>query len=177
MEQALVAEIRRFVLESPLNRFPQGEQAYFEDPLVGFAAAADPLFADYQQIIGPFHLTPAQCLGELGEAATVIAWILPIPLATRASNRREQRYPSRQWAQTRGLGEGLNVALRRHLVAYLEGLGAKAVAPQLSPLWRELPESPVGPASSWSERHAAYAAGHAMSLEQAVAYALEVLQE
>ncbi|MDW7711768.1 MAG: hypothetical protein SCH98_14985, partial [Deferrisomatales bacterium] len=34
-----------------------------------------------------------------------------------------------------------------------------AVAPQLSPKWRMLPETPVGIASNWSERHAAYAAG------------------
>ena len=34
-----------------------------------------------------------------------------------------------------------------------------AVAPQLAATWLELTGTPVGIASSWSERHAAYAAG------------------
>ncbi len=159
LEEVITAEISRFVQESPLNRFPDGERPYFDAPLVGFAAAADPLFSQFQTIIGPFHLTPELLLGEESRAATVIAWILPISQETRVSNRRERRYPSRAWGQTRGLGEGLNGALRRHLVRFLETLGARAVAPQFSPLWKELAESPVGIASTWSERHAAYAAG------------------
>ena len=86
--------------------------------------------------------------------------MLPITTATRTSNRREELYPSKVWAQTRSYGEQFNAALRRRLVAYLEGLGYRAVAPQLSPAWQELPDSPVGIASTWSERHTAYAAGH-----------------
>jgi epoxyqueuosine reductase QueG len=33
------------------------------------------------------------------------------------------------------------------------------MAPQYSPLWKEFADTPVGIASTWSERHAAYAAG------------------
>jgi epoxyqueuosine reductase QueG len=69
------------------------------------------------------------------------------------------RYPSRQWARTRSFGEQGNTALRRHLVAWLAGRGWSAVAPQLSPAWQEYADTPAGIASSWSERHAAYAAG------------------
>ena len=54
---------------------------------------------------------------------------------------------------------GFNAALRRHLVEHLSAVGHQAFAPQLHPAWREFPETPVGIASSWSERHAAYAAG------------------
>jgi epoxyqueuosine reductase QueG len=60
---------------------------------------------------------------------------------------------------TRNHGETVNGDLRRHLVAWLQEQGYDSVAPQYSPLWKELSESPVGIASSWSERHAAYAAG------------------
>ena len=90
----------------------------------------------------------------------MISWVLPITPATRISNRREERYPSRAWSQTRSYGEQFNASLRRHVIAYLESLGFQAVAPQLSPAWQELPDTPVGIASTWSERHAAYAAGH-----------------
>jgi len=156
MDGQVREEIRRFVARSPANRFPDGGGPYFDEPLVGFAAADDPLFTAYKGIIGDFHLTPAQLLEG---AATVIVWILPISEGTRMSNRLESEWPSRKWALTRTHGETLNGALRRHLVAHLEGLGHRAVAPQLAPAWQEFTDTSVGVASTWSERHAAYAAG------------------
>ncbi len=156
MEQRIQEEIRRFVAESPANRFPGDDCPYFDEPLVGFAAAADQLFRDYKGIVGDFHLTPSELLEG---AATVIVWVLPVTEATRMSNRMESDRPSRKWALTRSHGETLNGLLRTHLTAYIEGLGHRAVAPQYSPLWRELPETPAGIASTWSERHAAHAAG------------------
>ncbi len=163
MEERIRAEIRKFVLESPLNRFPDSNEPYFTEPLVGFAAAEDPLFADYKRIIGEFHQTPrevmADSLGGDSLAASVISWVLPITRATRESNRPEKLFPSQGWARTRSFGEQLNAALRRHLVDWLGAQGHRAVAPQLAPGWQEHRETPVGMASSWSERHAAYAAG------------------
>ncbi|MGA2150626.1 MAG: hypothetical protein ABSG48_00485 [Geobacteraceae bacterium] len=58
MEQLIRDEIRRFVLESPDSRFPESGQSYFDEPLVGFAAADDPLFIQFKTIIGEFHMTP-----------------------------------------------------------------------------------------------------------------------
>jgi epoxyqueuosine reductase len=162
MELSIAAEIGRFLRESPENRFPDGTP-FFDEPLVGFAAAADPLFCDYKRIIGDFHLTPdefmAHTFGAGTRAASVVVWVLPIVRSTRESNRRQDRWPSRPWAQTRSFGEQCNAALRRHLVGWLMGRGHRALAPQLSPAWRELADTPVGIASAWSERHAAYAAG------------------
>ena len=163
MESRIRTEIDRFVRESPGNRFPDGQGPYFDAPLVGLAAADDPLFRDYKQVIGDFHLTPdelfAAAFGEGARPATVIVWVLPVTRATRESNRQETVYPSQAWARTRNFGEQLNGALRKHLVAWLDGQGHRAVAPQLSPLWKEFGDTPVGIASTWSERHAAYAAG------------------
>jgi epoxyqueuosine reductase QueG len=155
MEDRIRAEIEQFVAQSPLNLHPSGG-CHFEAPLVGFAAAGDPLFADYKRIIGDFHLTPEELLPGAG---TVVCWVLPVARAVRESNRREATFPSRPWAQTRSFGEQLNAALRRHLVAWLEGEGHRAVAPQLSERWREFADTPVGIASTWSERHASHAAG------------------
>ncbi|AJE02683.1 epoxyqueuosine reductase [Geobacter pickeringii] len=150
------AEIRRFVGESLDNRFPDSGEPYFDEPLVGFAAADDPLFAEYKRIIGDFHRAPGEILDG---AATVICWVLPVTRATRESNRKESLWPSRQWALTRNNGEGFNSALRRHLAAWLQERGHRAVAPQLAEGWRQLDAPAVGVASTWSERHAAYAAG------------------
>lgn len=163
MEEMIRNEITRFVRESPLNRFPDVDDPYFDEPLAGFAAAADPLFTDYKRIIGGFHRTPQEimesALGADKRAATVICWILPITKKTRESNAREDQYPSKAWAVTRFFGEQLNGALRRHLVEWLEERGRVAVAPQLAAGWKELPDTAIGIASTWSERHAAYASG------------------
>ena len=154
--EGIVSEICRFIHEHPGNRLPGSDNPYMETPLIGFSSAADPLYAQYKTIIGQFHLLPGELLPA---AATVITWILPISRPVRESNRRQTDLPSREWALTRTHGEGINGDLRRHLVVWLEGQGCCAVAPQYSPLWQEFRETPVGIASTWSERHAAYAAG------------------
>jgi epoxyqueuosine reductase len=164
MEQVIRDEIRRFVLESPGNRFPDGEQFYFDEPLVGFAAADDPLFTEFRKVIGPFHMTPGEIMENtygpgIGEAKSVICWILPITRKTRESNRTEERLPSREWALTRAHGEHFNTQLRIYLVELLRYAGAQAVAPLTSGMWRPVRDPRVGMASTWSERHAAYVAG------------------
>ncbi len=163
MEQVVREQIQNFVLESPDNRFADGDRPYFEGPLVGFAAADDPLFIELKKIIGPFHLTPAEimqnCYGPQGDARTVICWILPVSAATRESNRKEIRFPSKEWALTRAYGESFNNLLRMRLVEMLRFVGAQAVAPLLSGMWRPVKDPKVGMASTWSERHAAYVAG------------------
>lgn len=163
MEDAICSHLRQFVRESPLNRFPESNEPYFDEPLIGFASADDRLFAEYKTIIGEFHQTPQEVMeGSFGadiRAATVISWVLPITKATRESNRPQTLYPSQAWARTRNFGEQFNTALRKHLVAYLTKKGNHAAAPQLAPGWRSLEDPRVGIASTWSERHAAFAAG------------------
>ncbi|NVN89149.1 MAG: epoxyqueuosine reductase [Desulfuromonadales bacterium] len=164
MEQLLRDEIRDYVLESPDNRFPGSDARYFDEPLIGFAAARDPLFSQFITVIGGYHLTPAEimenCYGAvLGEAVTVICWVLPITRSTREGNRRQERTPSREWAFTRAHGEQFNTFLRMFVVDLLRQYGIQAVAPLLSGMWSPVREEPSGLSSTWSERHAAYVAG------------------
>lgn len=156
MEGSLRREICRFICDHPGNRLPGSTTPYLLEPFVGVAAAEDGLFLDYRQIIGPFHLLPADFVSG---AASVISWILPISREVRESNRKKIDVPSREWALTRTHGEAINGDLRRHIVAWLEERGFAATAPQYSPLWKELSDTPAGICSTWSERHAAYAAG------------------
>jgi epoxyqueuosine reductase len=164
--------IKNFVKESESNRRSQLDQGvYFEEPLVGFASGADPLFFEYKTLIGSFHQTPreiiASALREKGqplplsevEQISVISWILPAAEDTRKSNRKEDRFPSKLWAYTKDLGEACNNALRRHVATFLENMGHTAVAPALLPSYRLLRDDRSGWASPWSERHAAYACG------------------
>ena len=152
----IVSEICRFVAGHPGNILLGSDSPYLDSPLVGFSSAADPLYTEYKTIIGQVHLLPGELLPA---AATIITWILPISRPVRESNRLQTDLPSREWALTRTHGEVINADLRRHLVAWLQEQGVQAVAPQYSPLWQEFRETPVGIASTWSERHAAYAAG------------------
>jgi len=137
---------------------------FFEAPLLGVARLGDPLFDDYRQIIGEFHLTPVELLeksfpGRSFSRGSVIVWVLPIHQRTRHSNCREQQWPSRAWSRTRQFGEAFNVRVRQQVTNFLVDQGGVAVAPQLSEHWAEVMSPQVGAASRWSERHAAYAAG------------------
>ena len=117
-----------------------------------------------RRISGAFHWTPMEIftktfpqLRVTPDQLTVINWVLPHTDATKSDNRKQTVYPSERWARARIYGEEVNVKLRKHVVATLRGLGWEAVAPMLSPLWETKTSERYGFASTWSERHAAYA--------------------
>ncbi|HDL53817.1 MAG TPA: epoxyqueuosine reductase [Proteobacteria bacterium] len=161
--QVLIRKIKQCAERDPANRGEDGSR-YFDTPLVGFASADDDLFTRYKSIIGSFHWTPKEVLakayGSVGPSArTVICWILPIVERTRLSNRKENRYPSRRWAHTRHYGEQFNDVLRKAVVDFLVERGGFAAAPMLMEEWSRVDDPEIGLASTWSERHAAFAAG------------------
>ncbi len=171
-DEILEQLIKNFIKESEFNRRTQLDNGlYWDEPLVGFASGTDPLFCEYKNIIGSFHLTPREiissALHERGKGLSpseidqisVISWILPAHEDIRKSNRNEDRFPSKLWAYTRDFGEACNNALRKHVVKFLEDLGHVAVAPFLLPNFQWVRDEKVGLASIWSERHAAYACG------------------
>jgi epoxyqueuosine reductase len=159
--------VRDFLIQSPENTLKnQAKDRAFEEAIVGFSKGDDPLYDAYKELVGPFHWTPLEIFTrsfpalrtEPGEL-TVIAWVVAHHALTKADNRREKFYPSERWARARIFGEEVNEKLRKHVVAALEREGYAAVAPALSPYWeRKLSEKYVF-ASTWSERHAAYASG------------------
>jgi epoxyqueuosine reductase QueG len=77
----------------------------------------------------------------------------------RKTNRRAKKFPSEEWARIRVYGEKFNIALRHHVVEKLEKAGHAAVPPMLLPNWTVVVSERFSYASSWSERHAAHAAG------------------
>ena len=157
-------------MRSPANdmELPDPEPL-FGAPLLGVATGDDPLWLRYrEEYIGAFHWTPLEAFrhafpdahnvsaGEL----FVFVWILPQTRAAKRDNRREKTYPAERWARSRFFGESkINEGLRIFLVAELAQQGIQAVAPQMLPQWDRHTSERYGFASSWSERHAAYAAG------------------
>jgi epoxyqueuosine reductase QueG len=159
--------IRDFIAASPQNtmRNKTADPAW-DDVLVGFASGADPIWQQYKEYVGPFHWTPWEvfnqhCPGEPAgaEELTVVSWVLPQREAVRKANRRAKRYPSEEWARIRVYGEEFNAALRRHVADRLKQAGHAAIAPMLVSNWTIVKSERFSYASSWSERHAAHAAG------------------
>jgi len=159
--------IQGFIATSPLNNIQNeaGEKAW-DHALVGLASGADPIWQQYKEYVGAFHWTPWEvfnqhCPGNPAapEELTVVAWVLPQREMVRNANRRAQKFPSEEWARIRVFGEEFNAALRRHIVEKLKEAGHAAVAPMLVPNWTIVRSERFSYASSWSERHAAHAAG------------------
>ena len=159
--------IRDFIATSPDNNMGNetGEPAW-DDVLVGFASGADQIWQQYKEYVGAFHWTPWEVFNQHhpdkqagAEELTVISWVLPQRKMVRKANRQAKKYPSEEWARIRVYGEEFNVALRRHVVKSLEQTDHAAVAPMLVPNWTVVKSERFSYASSWSERHAAHAAG------------------
>jgi len=159
--------IRDFINRSPENTLKNtANDKAWANPLVGFSRGDDPIYQAYKEHVGPFHWTPPEVfnltfpqLRVEADQLTVISWILPQTEKTKSDLRKETVYPSESWARARVFGEEVNVKLRQHIVATLQASGIEAAAPMLSPSWERKTSERYGFASTWSERHAAYASG------------------
>ena len=166
-ERWIVDLIRDFIATSPHNNMQNeaGDPAW-ESVQVGFATGADPIWQQYKEYIGAYHWTPWEVFSQHRpdapagpEQLTVISWVLPQREMVRKTNRRAKRYPSAEWARIRVYGEEFNAKLRSHVADRLSQSGHPAVAPMLVPNWTIIQSERFSYASSWSERHAAHAAG------------------
>jgi epoxyqueuosine reductase len=166
-KDSINAIIQNFVSDSSLNTMQNGtDEPAWDQVLVGFASGADQIWQEYKEYVGAFHWTPWEVFNQhipeeniSAECLTVISWILPQRKFVRKKNRSSKKYPSEEWARIRVYGEKFNMALRRHLVENLKSAGHKAVAPMLVSNWTIVKSERFSYASTWSERHAAHAAG------------------
>ena len=60
--QVIEDEIRSYVATSPNNQLPTFGEVIWDEPLVGYADGDDPIFSEYKNIIGDFHMTPREAL-------------------------------------------------------------------------------------------------------------------
>jgi epoxyqueuosine reductase len=154
MEQNRIIDlIRTFVAADLRNAVPEMPgAAIFEEPLVAFAAADDPLYQELKRdgVIGPHHVDPGAWLPG---ARSVVVWFLPFAEWIVESNRPKD-VVSAEWYLAYHWGEAFNNALRDHVTAEIRGTGRAAVAPMRDE--RFLMRAAT---SNWSERHTAYIAG------------------
>lgn len=159
--------VRDFIVNSPLNTLKNAaNEKAWDEPLVGFSRGDDPIFELYKDRVGPFHWTPLEIFQKSfpeekvrHDELTVISWVLPQTMTTKIEHREAKKLPTERWARARIFGEEVNNELRKYVVARLAESGFQAIAPALSPLWKMQMSDQYGFASTWSERHAAYASG------------------
>jgi len=157
--------VSRAALDAPENRLADYDgQAIYDAPVVGVADGDDPLFERFRQVVSERHALPREllqgCAGpgvEVGQVR-VIVWALPFAEEVRRSNRG-LRWPSRLYSLARNNGGALNFQLRRGLAEALRRRGWLAVAPLLTDGYDAFRSAEHTFSSSWSERHAAHAAG------------------
>jgi epoxyqueuosine reductase QueG len=166
----ITEEIKKFVRKDPENRLYLDGTFIFNEPLVGFVAGDDPIFYQLKEVIGEFHLTPYEVMSKISKLERVsspsdtnlgvISYVLPISKKTRDENGKMKNMPSKRWVHARLWGEKFNKKLQNHLVSLLKEQGYFAVAPETRrSIYRTLSDDKVGIASTWSQRHIAFAAG------------------
>lgn len=126
----------------------------FDAPLLGAAAAEDPLFRQLQTpgVVDPNTLLPTDWLAE---AQSVLAFFLPFTEAVRHSNRQSADTASEEWLHARIEGQIMVDRLGAFLCELLQREGFAAVYPAADERFAMV--SPF--ASNWSERHVAYICG------------------
>jgi len=159
LEQA----ISRLIAEAPENVLSDfGNLAVFDAPLVGVADGDDPLFVRFREVVSAGHILPRELLArECGSAPArvrVIVWAMPFTKPVRESNRGG-RWPSRLYSLARNNGGALSQIVRRRLVGLLRDGGWAAAAPVFSGSYDAFRSPEHVFSSTWSERHAAFAAG------------------
>ncbi len=136
------------------NAFPEGDNSpIWDDPLVGIASAADPLFERFQdsEVVGPCHRLPEEWLPG---ARSIISVFLPFTAEITKNYTRNQRYSAVEFSSGKWNGSKFLNVVRRALIRFTEQHGASAVAPNIDARYDSDGWCPF-----WSERHAALAAG------------------
>mgnify|MGYP001455439734 CR=1 FL=1 len=156
--------VRRLIVENDKNWSETLSERYFDEPLVNFASADDLLFAEFKNIIGPWHLTPQEAFEaaygkDSWRGGTVISWVMPWSKGLRDSIRQCKERPSVEWTLAYNLSyKDLQKEVRAALLDELVKHGLRGVAPTDAD-WFQVVNTPDGKSSTWSERHIGYVAG------------------
>jgi epoxyqueuosine reductase len=155
-----------FVNESPENSLKLIDEKAWGEPIVGFSHGDDDLYKYFKKDIGDFYWEPKDIFNLTypdtntpENELTVISWVLPQTEMTKRMQRKEKEYPSYRWFLSRLHGEEFNLLVAAYVRDLLINAGYKAVAPIISPHWKNKKSEKYGYASTWSERHTAHACG------------------
>ena len=122
----------------------------WNEPIVAFASAHDPLFSKLKLVVSQDHKLPTDLLKE---ANTVISYFIPFKKETVLSNK-EGKNCSEQWAIAYIETNRLIIDLNRYLSVELEKLGFETFEP---PPTHNFDQKRL--ISNWSHKHVAFIAG------------------
>ena len=142
--ELIAATIRRLVAGA-------GTATGYRTPLVGFASAADPRFAELPRLAGRDHLQPGDLLPG---AETVVSFFLPFAPWVVEANTRHREEVAREWAVAYVETNALIGRITAHLVDLLAGQGVRAAA---EPATHNFDEATL--LSRWSHKSVAVIAG------------------
>lgn len=158
----------------------------YQTPLVGIAAGDDPYFSKLKEHIGDFHWTPQEAFdlkygktdsnsnvnlatdsnanlpnGSQVDPSTlrVVSMVFPQSKEAQEDQKKVTVFPSDKWLVSRGEWEPLMQDFSGRLVKKLEELNIRSVSIDLQDEFHLDTSQNIGIASTWSHRHAAYAAG------------------
>ena len=95
----------------------------YREPLVAFAAADDPRFADLRVVVGPEHMLPEDLLPG---ARSVVSFFLPFSQDIPASNAGSRSAVSREWTLAYTESNELLGRIRCGLIEELAAVGVRA---------------------------------------------------
>ncbi|UQZ89605.1 (Fe-S)-binding protein [Deltaproteobacteria bacterium Smac51] len=127
------------------------ELDYYRQPLVGFSSAADPLYVNIKETVGPHHLYPQDVLAEV---RTLVSFFIPFSQKVIEANRQDKSVPAREWVDSYDHANNLIDAISRELVTELEAGGVKAGTVNSTNNYDE-----INLRAPWSHRSAAFVAG------------------
>ena len=120
-------------------------------PLVGFADAADPRFAQLREIVEPAHWLPADLLPG---ARSVVAFFVPFAREVVKANRAHPQQVAREWALAYVETNALINDTNQRLIVALGQQGICAAAQPATHNW-----DPATLVSRWSHKSVAAIAG------------------
>jgi epoxyqueuosine reductase QueG len=146
-KQKISDELQKFVLH---YQDAHSTGTRWRMPLVGFAAADDPLFLELKQVVSSTHALPRDILPT---ARTVVAFFLPFEESIARSNIPGS-LASREWALAYVETNALIHATGLHMKQHME---SKRQTVEVMPPTHNFDRKSL--VSDWSHRHVAFVAG------------------
>jgi epoxyqueuosine reductase QueG len=167
------ADLQGFVKElfqdSGRNRLPAelGGGRIFSSPALGVSGGDDPIFLRFKEVVHTEHLTPEEMWARSGmptpmthgSSLRVISILFPYENHIRTAGKAAQGMPPEVYCVARNLANGFQRYVQQRCVAWFERRGHRALAGSQSPAYEIIARDVPRLASTWSERHLAFAAG------------------
>jgi epoxyqueuosine reductase QueG len=147
MKKSTIQEIEDFVAEYQQKKDISSSWGV---PLLGFAAAEDPLFEQLKTAVSSTHAVPKDLLKNAG---TVVSFFLPFPKSVTSTNNKE-RLSSHEWAVSYVETNELIKLLSLHLTEIFTAADEEVVSIPATHNW--IKDKLI---SNWSHRHVAFIAG------------------